>query len=748
MSAAPILNRRSMLKATAASGLVLALGFDRDGKVVAADAPKPDLVGPTVFKTWLEVGRDNVVTFYSPDIECGQGVNTALAMLVAEELDVDWKKLRVLQSGADEIYVSPLSKHVATNSSASVRYRFDQMRQIGAWARECLKQAAANQWKVPVGELTTANSTVTHAASKRRATYGSLTQAAAMLPLPKSVTLRPKEQWKIIGTSMPRLDTTVKSTGQARYGIDYNMPQMLHAAVIRSPIRGSNAKSIDDAAARARKGVKAVENLGYGVAVVATDAWTARRALEDVKVTWEPSRWDTLDSAGLAKLYTDAFAKPGIIAKNDGDVNAAARAPGAKVVEAEYTAQYLHHMCMEPMNSTAWVHDGLCEIWAPTGGASNLVHGIAFLLDMPAEKVIVRRSEFVGGHFGRRDRLDQDMEAVHLSQRMKAPVQVVQRREHDTQVGYYRPYQKTRMKAVVDASGKLVGWDQKIITQSLTHAGHDLSELAFAGFDLAKLQDYLKAGGSPYYANTFDNFAVSLTTLNAAYAIANNHIEVVEMEAPLKPTYWRSVGQSINTPQLECFIDEVAAAAGIDPIEFRKAQMDKAPRGKVILDELAKRIGWKPGQPAGSGTGWGIALSNGFAAYAAIGVQVKVTGKQLRLLRVVCVADQGVTVNRNQSEAQLQSGIVDGLAAACMQEITLQNGAVQQRSWNDYPTMTLALMPQVEVALLDSGASPGSISELSTPLVMPAVANAVYAATGERIRELPLSRHGYQLEGA
>jgi isoquinoline 1-oxidoreductase beta subunit len=301
------------------------------------------------------------------------------------------------------------------------------------------------------------------------------------------------------------------------------------------------------------------------------------------------------------------------------------------------------------------------------------------------------------------------------------------------------------MKAVIDPAGKLTGWQQRIAIQSITHAGHDLSELAFAGVDLQKLQPYLKAGGSPYYNNSFDNFAVSLTPFNAAYAIPNNHIEVTEMDGPLRPTYWRSVGQSINTYQLECFMDELAALAGIDPFEFRKLQMDRHPRGKVVLDELARMIEWRGAQAMSRGEGWGIALSNGFAAYAAIAVRVSVTGRQLRVQRVVCVADQGITVNRNQSVAQLEGGVVDGLAAACMQQITLRDGAVEQRNWNDYPTFTLRNMPVVDVKLLDSGGAPGSISELSTPLVIPALVNAVYAATGERVRELPLSRHGYQV---
>ena len=745
VSKRPTLGRRQFLQ-TAAAGTVLALGFDKLGEVVLAQNP-PQNIGPKVFNVWLEIGKDNVVTFYSPEVEYGQGTNTALAMLIAEELDLDWSKLKVVQSGSDEVYANPLSHHVATNSSAGVRFRFDQMRKIGASAREMLKAAAAAQWKVPVGELTTAKSMVSHAASKKSASYGSLSAAASAMPLPENIALRPAEQWKIIGTSMPRLDIELKCTGRAKYNIDLRMPGLLHAAVVRSPVRGSKVKSIDSSAVKKTKELKSIENLGYGVAVVATDPWTARNALSQVKITWEANEYDNLTSESLSKSYSDALAnKPGTVAKNEGDFDAASKAPGAKIIEAEYTVPYLHHMCMEPMGSTAHVHDGMCELWAPTNSATGLVNGIAFLLNIPPEKVIVRRSEFIGGSFGRRDRLDQDMEAVQLSQRMKAPVQVIQSREHDLQMGYYRPYQKTRMRAVIDANGAITGWHHKIAGQAIAHSGHDLSELAWAGVDMAKLEPYLKAGGSPFYTMPFDFFSVSNTPFNWAYTAPNIHVEVVEMESPLKPTYWRSVGTSGNIFQIEGFLDEVGAAANADPFEFRKKLlMPKHPRAVAILDELAKAIDWKGPQKPGSGSGWGIGFMFGFNAYGAIAVQVEAAGKKLNIKRVVAVIDQGVTVNQDQTEAQWQGGIVDGLAATCLQEVTIKNGAVVQSNWGDYPTLTLRNVPSIELKVMPSRDAPGAISELATPLVMASVANAVFAATGTRVRELPLTKSGFSI---
>jgi CO/xanthine dehydrogenase Mo-binding subunit len=740
-------SRRELLKSAAASGAVLTLGLDALGNIVRAQQPpRPDLIGPKIYGVWLEVGQDNRVTFYSPEVEYGQGTNTALVMLIAEEMDIDLAKVQVLQSGTDRIFANPLTHEVTTNSSAAVRFRFEQMRKIGAMAREMLKQAAALKWQVPLSELSSAQSYVLHDHSKRRASYGSLASVAAQLTPPADVQLRPADQWKLIGTSMPRLDIVPKCTGRAQYSVDFRMPGLLHAAVTRCPVWGSKVESFAADAAKARKGVVDVLSLGYGVAVVATDSWSARRALQDVKVSWSANEWDRLSSDALSKMYDDALDNQvGIVAKSVGDVQAAAQMPGSRVLDMEYVAPFLHHMCMEPPSSTAWIHDGVCELWSPTCGASNLVAGMHFLLDMPPENIIVHRSEFIGGSFGRRDRVDQDIEAVQLSQRLRAPVQVVQRREHDTRTGFYRPYQKSRIRAVIDASGNLIGWQQRIASQAISHNGHDLSELAMAGVDMEKLEPYLKAGGSPFYTVKFDFFAAALTMFNAAYTVPNLRVETIEMLNPLRPTYWRSVGQSINTFQLECALDEIAVLTNTDPFVLRKKMLAQAPRGQSVLDELATLIGWSGTQQPGSGSGWGIAFSNGFGAFAAMAVQVEASGKKLSPRRVVAVVDQGVTINLDQSEAQMQGGIIDGLAAACLQQITLQDGMVEQSSWTDYPTYRLKDTPAIEVKIVNSTAAPGSISELATPMVMPALVNAVYAATGQRVRELPLAKMGFEL---
>ena len=745
------LGRRAFLAAGA--GVALTLGMDANGHVaLALEAPPgagpKDGLGRSIFDTWLTVGPDNVVTFVCPEAEFGQGVTTGLGILIADEMDMDWSKYAVVSCPTETVYANPIAGRIATIGSSSTRARFDQMRRLGAIAREMLKQAAANQWNVPVAELSTENSQVIHAKSNRKANYGALSAGAAKLTPPlETIVLRTPEQWKLIGKPTPRIDSVVKCTGRAKYSTDYRRPGLLFAEVLRSPVLGGGVKSVDSTAAKARKGVRAVENLGYGVAVVAEDSWTARRALEDLKVVWDDGRWAGYSSEKEAAEYADAIAtKTGAVAKETGNFDAALKAPGAKLVEIDFTAPHLHHMCMEPQVSTVWVHDGMCEAWVPTNGQTGTQHGLAFLLKIPFEKVIVHRADYIGGSFGRRDRLDQDMEAATLSQRLGAPIQVVQRRENDVKNGFYRPYQKSKIKGVIDASGKLVGWHQKIASQGIAKKGHDMSELAVGGVDQAGLEPYLKAGGQSFYNMPFDFFSVSNTMFNAPYAIPNVHVESIEMEAAPRPTYWRSVGQTINTWQLESALDEMAFAAKIDPIQFRRNLLTAHPRAQKVLDEFVTLTGWKYPQSASNGTAWGMSFAYSFNAYGAIGVQVAVTGKKLRVNRVVVVSDVGTVVNPNGLESQIQGGIIDGLATAFLQEITLKDGRVQQSNWADYQTFHLKDAPPIDIKLINDHVTPvGSMSEFCTPLVIPAFVNAVYAATGTRVRELPLTKAGFTI---
>ena len=728
--------RRGFLQTTAAA---LILGFDGAGEIVRA-AYAPDVVGPQLFGIWLSIGSDNVITMVSPEVEYGQGTITANAMLVADELDADWEKVAIVQSDANPVYTNPKSYRLSTDGSWGMRGRFEQMRRIGAVTRMLMVQAAANDWGVATGECSTGASFVHHSASGRRASYGSLASAASklQLPAPGSVVLRTPEQWRLIGTPMPRVDIVQKSTGQARYGVDVVVPGMLSAAFSRCPVLGGIAKSFDDSKVKSRKGVRHVVNVGYGVAVLADDPWTARKGAEDLVVIWDNGPAAKISSATIAQDYTDALAnQPGVVAKKLGDVTASG---ATKTIDVEYTVPFLAHMCTEPTNATAWVHDGMCEFWTATAAMGSVVKYTGYLLDLPAEKIIIHRTPFVGGSFGLRGRVDPELEAAQLSSIVRAPVQVVRRREEDTQHGWYRPYQKSKITAGLDASDTIVSWHEKVAVQSIN--GQYADELIPFGVDIARVNADIKASAA-FFRLPVDFYATSGTPFSDSYKIPNLFVEWVKMENPVRPTHWRSVGISGNAFITEGTIDELAELAGMDALAFRRAQLIKLPRFVAVIDALAEKAGW-PAQNAAA-QGWGMALGDGFVSCSAAAVKVAVKGKTITLERVVCVCDQGITVNPEQTEAQIQSGIIDGLATALFGEITLTNGQIDQSNFNDYRIFTLAELPRIEIVLLPSSEPPGSITEIITPMLIPALANAVAAATGQRYRELPLSRHGFDI---
>ena len=728
--------RRGFLQGTAAA---LIIGFDSAGEIVRAAAAR-DVVGPELFGIWLQISPDNVITLVSPEVEFGQGTITANAMLIAEELDADWEMIKVAPSGARRVYANPGSGRLSTDGSYGVRGRFDQMLRIGAVTRTLLVRAAAQTWRVQPAECRTGSSFVFHPASGRKASYGSLTSAAGNLPLPasNSVKLRDSAQWRLIGNPMPRMDIVEKSTGQAQFGVDVVVPGMLSAAFARSPVIGGIAKSFDGAKVASRKGVRHIVNVGYGVAVLAEDPWTARKGAEDLVVDWDPGPAVRVSSASIARDYTAALDHtPGVVAKKLGDVTASS---AARSLAVEYTMPYLSHMCTEPTNATAWLHDGVCEVWTATASMENVVTCGGYLLNLPPEKIIVHRTRFVGGSFGLRGRVDPELEAMQLSSLVDAPVQVVRRREEDVQHGWYRPYQKVRVTAGVDESGAIVSWHGKAAVQSI--AAQYLDELVPFGVDMAKVYGDLRAEAPPFRL-PFDFFATSGTPFTASYPIPNLLLEVVRMHTPLRPTHWRSVGYSSNVFMTESVIDELAALAVQDPLAFRRAQLKDRPRFIAVIDVLAAKVGWIAHNSAAQG--WGVALGDGFVSCCAAAVKISVKAKKISIERVVCVCDQGITVNPEQSEAQIQSGVIDGLATALFGEITLKDGQVEQSNFNDYRLFTLAEIPPIEITLLPSRERPGSITEIVTPMVMPALTNALSALTGQRYRELPLSKHGFDV---
>ncbi|MGC3980484.1 MAG: molybdopterin-dependent oxidoreductase [Steroidobacteraceae bacterium] len=739
------LGRRDFLKSALASGGVLALGFNALGQVVqAADAVR-DVIGPNVFGAWLMVSEDNVITLVSPEVEYGQGTATANAMLVAEELDADWTKIKVVPSDAAKLYTNPGSGRLSTDGSWGMRGRVDQMRLIGAKARVMLVQAAAAQWGVPASECTTSNSIIAHAASKRFTTYGLVAADAMKLPIPADMPLRTPDKWRLIGTSVRRLDIVEKCTGRAKYSVDLKLPGMLHAAFNRCPIIwGGTVKSVDDTVAKARKGVRHVFNVGYGVAVLADDPWTARKAADELQITWNEGEAANLSSATIARDYARALDNDaGVSARDNGNVDMAAKQAGVKTISADYTVPFLMHQCMEPTGCTAWVHDGICEFWTPTAAMGVLVRHAHDVFGFSEEQVKVHRAEFVGGSFGLRGRVDPDLEAAQLS--IKAggvPVHVLRRREEDVQHGWFRPYQKTRIKATLDAGGNLIAWNHKVAVQSIN--AHYSDEVIPFGVDIGPINEETRKE-SAFFRLPVDFYATAGSPHNLSYQIPNLRVVGVQMEVPVPVNHWRSVGFSGNTFITESMVDELAVTAKKDPFDFRRTLLRDKLRPLAVLDALAAEMNWSARQTNKRGTGWGVAYGEGFASYCAIGVLVTVRGKKLSIDRVVCVYDHGITVNLDQTEAQVQGGLIDGLSATMFGEITIEKGRVQQNNFHDYRLYTLANVPPIQIKEVVNKEKSGSITEIITPTVMPAVSNAIFAATGQRIRELPLKKHGFEI---
>lgn len=745
-----MMNRRDFLRHTLASGAVLALGMDAAGQIVHAAESVATGANTNLFGPWLSIDAGNVITLVNPEVEYGQGTATANAMLLVEELDADWKAIRIVASNANRMYTNPGSGRLSTDGSQGMRGRFTQMRTIGAKARVLLTQAAAAQWNVPVNECSTANSVVTHAASGRTASYGSLVAAAARLPVPAEVPLRNPEQWRLIGTSVPRLDTFDKCTGRAKYAVDFTLPGLLHATFTPRPVVWkARVRSYDDSAARSMKGVRHVVNMGYGVAVLAEDSWTARKAAEKVVVQWDNGPAAQLSSDTLAQQFNTALDKEaGIVARNDGDVANAAQQSGARNLSADYIAPFLAHQCMEPSSAIAWVHDGIVEFWTPTASMGNILRCVPKVFRFTEAQIRIHRAEFVGGSFGLRGKVDTELEAMDISMRVGAPVHLLRRREEEVQASAYRPYEHSRIKATLDASGKLVGWDQKVVVQSLN--AHYFDELDAFNVSVAAVFEEMKAE-SAFFRLPVDFYATAGTPHNQPYVIPNLRVTGVSVELPIQNKHWRSVGFSGNTCITECFLDELAEAAGQDPFEFRRQLLAGKARQLAVLDALAAEARWQPiknnGRSKGKakGSGWGMAFGDAFEGMCAAAVKVSARGKQLRIERVVCAYDQGITVNPNQTEAQIQGGLIDGLSAAMYGEITLVNGAVQQSNFHDYRLLTLAQTPVIQIKEVKSSLKPGSMTEMITPVVIPALVNAVYAATGMRVRELPLKKHGFEL---
>jgi isoquinoline 1-oxidoreductase beta subunit len=691
------IDRRSFLKAGAASTGGLLLGFYLpDRHKLAAQTAAAD----SKLNAFVHIGSDDSVTLFLHKSEMGQGVVTSLSQLLAEELECDWKKIHTQFAPVDMAY-GPLQ---GTFGSMSIRTSWDPLRKAGASAREMLVQAAAQKWGVDASRCRAQNNEVVNTATNARLSYGSLADAAAKLPVPAKAALKDPKQFHLIGTSPKRLDTPSKVNGQAVFGIDAKVPGMLYAVVARCPVFGGKVASFDAAKAKAVPGVKQVVQVSRGVAVVADNTWSAMEGRRVLQVQFDEGPNANTSSASIRKTFMDMAEKPGAVARTQGDA-AGALASAAKKMEAVYEVPYLSHAPMEPMNCTADVRADGCDVWTSTQIQTS-AHGTAVkITGLPPQKVKIH-TLYLGGGFGRRGGDDFVGEAVEISKAIGGPVKLTWSREDDMQHDLYRPASYTRFAGGLDAEGWPVAWTTRIACPPF---GGMRNGVDFTGVQgVADIQ----------------------------YGIPNIQIEYHAPEVGIPVTYWRSVGYSQNTFFAESFLDELAAAGGKDPFELRRRLLAKSPRYLAVLELAADKAGW--GTPLPAGRFRGIAVVNNIGSFNAQVAEVAVTKGKLRVHRVVCAVDCGQVINPAIVEQQIQSGIVYGLSAALKGAITIDHGRVQQSNFHEYDVLRIDEMPVVEVHIVPSQSAPGGIGEASTPSVVPAVTNAVFAATGKRIRKLPI----------
>jgi isoquinoline 1-oxidoreductase beta subunit len=643
---------------------------------------------------WIRIASDGTVTVTINHAEMGQGVASALATLVAEELEVDLAQVHMDFAPADRRYRNPMFGEQTTGGSTSVRGEWQRLSTAGARARERLLRAAAKQWRVRQKDCLAEHGSVVHRPSGRRLGYGELAGKAAKLTVPRRITLKAPGACRLLERPLPRLDIPNMCAGRTVYGLDVTLPDMRVAALARPPVPGGSLRDFDSRSAREVPGVEQIVPIGRGVAVVARDAWSALRGRDALRVDWDAGPNAGLNTASLEAQLAIGLDRAGEPFQRRGDV-ARVLERAAHVVEAGYGTALLAHAALEPMNCTARVDEQGCEVWVGTQSPELAQRRAMEVSGLPRARVKVH-SQFMGGSFGRRLEPDVVEEAVAIAKEVRLPVQVIWSRDDDLQHDFYRPAYRSRMRAVLDAAGLPLAWF------------HRAAGAAVAGEGWAELP----------------------------YAIPHIRVEFAQVDSPLPTGAWRSVGAGQDAFAVESFIDELALAAGRDPFEYRRDLLTEAPRHRQVLELAADRAGWSNAPP--SDRHRGIAVYRSFGSYMAEVAEVSVSAGAIKVHRVVCAIDCGRIVNPDTIRAQIEGGVAFGLSAALKEQVLLSGGVVRQRTFEDYPILTLAEMPQVEVLIVDSDADPGGVGEPGVAPVAPAVANAVAAATGVRLRVLPL----------
>ncbi len=705
-------SRRAMLKAGLATGFTLAFHLP----VRAANEPEqaPDTTdGQFAPNAFIRIAHTGKTTLVMPQAEMGQGVYTAVAMILAEELDADYAKVELKHAPPnDKLYANPIFGIQVTGNSNSIRAFWKPLRQAGAAARAMLVQAAALQWQVDPASCSAANGIVTHAASGRSLAYGDLADAAAAVAVPQDPPLKDPKDFKLIGKPLKRFDTPSKVNGSAIYGIDAMLPGMKFATIAACPVFGGKVAKVDDSAAKAVPGVRQIVVLDDLVAVVGDHMWAAKKGLDALKITWNEGPNAKISSADIWDDLRAASKKDGVVAKSVGDI-AKGLAQGDRF-EGEYELPFLAHATMEPMNCVLRVTPDSCEIWIGTQIQSRVQATAAKAAGLPIEKVTVH-NHLLGGGFGRRLEPDMAESAVRIAMHVDGPLKVVWTREEDIQHDIYRPVYRDVISATL-SDGKIAAWKYRITGSAI-----------------------MARWIPPVFQGGIDIDAVD-SAVDMPYDIPNRLIEYVRAEPPAVPTgFWRGVGPNNNVFATECFMDELARKAGKDPVEFRRSMLNGNPRLKAALELVAEKSGW--GQPLPARTGRGVSVQPSFGSFIATVVEAEVDEHgEVRLRRVTSAVDTGIAVNPDTIVAQLQGGLIFGLTAALFGEITIENGRVQQSNFNDYRMLRIDEVPKIDVHVIKSGEDPGGIGETGATAGPPALRNAIYAATGIALRRLPIDR--------
>jgi isoquinoline 1-oxidoreductase beta subunit len=702
-------SRRGFLQVGAAAGGGLILGLRLPGAGDEAEAAETSFA-PNAF---IRIELDGKIVLNMPYVEMGQGTYTSIPMLIAEELEVKLDQVRLEHAPPNEkLYVNPLLGVQATGNSNAIRGAWKPLREAGATARTMLVATAAKRWSVDVKSCRAQDGEVIHGPTGRRLTYGALAADAANMTVLGKVTLKSPGDFRLIGTPAKRLDTPAKVNGTAVYGIDGRPPRVKIATLAQSPVFGGRVKSVDDTAAKAVKGVRQIVRLDDAVAVVADHMGAALKGLAALKIEWDDGPLAELTTGDIAHELNQTTLGSGAVAQNIGDAEKA-MASAATKVEAIYQVPFLAHATMEPMNCTAHVRKDECEIWIGSQAVARVQAMAAKAAGLPPQKVIVH-NHLIGGGFGRRLEADGAVRAVEIAKHVDGPVKVVWTREEDIQHDMYRPYWLDRISAGLDEQGKPMAWNNR-----------------FAGSSV--IARWLPPG----FKNGLDPDTTE-GAIDLVYDLPNFRVEYVRVEPPGVPTaFWRSVGPSHNVFVTESFIDELAAAAKQDAVAYRRALLDKSPRAKAVLDLAAEKAGWGQAQPKGSGRG--VSLQFVFGSYLAQVAEVEVSKEGVvRVRRVVCAVDCGSVVNPDTVQAQIQSGIIFGATAALYGEITLKNGRVEQSNFDTYRMLRINEAPAIEVHVVKSSEPPGGIGETGTSAITPAIANAIFAATGKRLRKMPI----------